>query len=83
MTVATFAGFARGFRNSRASDTSDTNRKPTTPRADKGDPEPERRQLRGQIAGIIQELLNTPELSDTDRRLLYISNAVVFLLAGR
>lgn len=84
MTVATFADFTRGFRNSSASsDTSDTTRKPTTPKAGKGDSETKRRQLRGQVAGIIQELLNTPELSDTDRRMLNISGAVAFLLAGR
>ena len=42
-----------------------------------------RRQLRGQMAGIIQDLLNLPTLSDADRRLLNISSAVAHLLARR
>jgi hypothetical protein len=44
------------------------------------DPDSKRRQLRGQIAGIIQELTNLPQLSHTDRRLLMISSAVALLL---
>ena len=43
----------------------------------------ERREFRGQIAGIIQELYNFSELTDNDRRVLNISSAVAFLLAGR
>ena len=46
-------------------------------------PDEKRRQLRGQIAGIIQELHNVSELTDTDRRVLNISRAVAFLLEGR
>ncbi len=83
MTIATFADYTRGFRNSSAINTSDSNRKPTRPKAVSRDPETKRRQLRGQIAGIIHELLNLATLSDTDRRLLNISSAVAFLLAGR
>lgn len=82
MTVATFADFTRGFRNSSASDTSYKNRKPTT-KADNGDSETKRRQLLGQIAGIVQELHHLPEFTNTDRRLLNLSSAVAFLLAGR
>ena len=43
-------------------------------------PDEKRRQLRGQVAGIVQELHNLPELTDTDRR---VSRAVAFLLEGR
>ena len=43
----------------------------------------ERRRLRGQIAGLIQEGHNLPELTDNDRRVLNISRAVAFLLEGR
>jgi hypothetical protein len=46
-------------------------------------PDEERRQLRGQMAGITEELSNLPTLSDTDRRVLSISRAVAYLLAGR
>ena len=42
-----------------------------------------RREFRGQIAGIIQELYNFSELTDTDHRVLNISSAVAFLLAER
>jgi hypothetical protein len=45
-------------------------------------PDEKRRQLCGQIAGIIQELTSLPTLSDTDRRLLNISSAVALLLSG-
>jgi hypothetical protein len=45
-------------------------------------PDEKRRQLTGQIAGIIQELVNLPTLTDTDRRLLNLSSAVALLLAG-
>ena len=41
-----------------------------------------RRQLCGQITGIIQELVNLPTLTDTDRRLLNLSSALAFLLSG-
>jgi hypothetical protein len=44
-------------------------------------PDEKRRQLCGRIAGIIQELLNLPTLTDTDRRLLNLSSALVFLLS--
>jgi hypothetical protein len=46
-------------------------------------PDEKRRQLRGQVAGIVQELHNLPELTDTDRGVLNISDAVAFLLEGR
>jgi hypothetical protein len=42
-----------------------------------------RRRLRGQIAGLIQELRKLSELTDTDHRVLNISRAVAFLLEGR
>ena len=45
-------------------------------------PDEKRRQLCGQITGIIQELLNLPTLTDTDRRLLNLSSALAFLLSG-
>lgn len=81
MTTTTFADFARGFwdNSARASKPRPTAPRPTA----NGDSETKRRQLRGQIAGIIQELLNLPTLSDADRRLLNISSAVAHLLAGR
>ena len=44
-------------------------------------PDEKRRQLGGQITGIIQELLNLPTLTDTDRRLLNLSSALAFLLS--
>ena len=79
--IATFADFTRGLwgNSARASKPRPTGPKPTA----NDDPEARDRQLRGQIAGIIQELLNLPTLSDTDRRLLNLSSAVAFLLAGR
>ena len=43
----------------------------------------ERRQLREQVAGIVQELHNVSKLTDTDCRVLNISRAVAFLLEGR
>ena len=45
-------------------------------------PDEKRRQLCGQITGIIQELLNLPTLTDTDRRLLNLSSTLAFLLSG-
>jgi hypothetical protein len=45
-------------------------------------PDEKRRELCGRIAGIIQELLNLPTLTDTDRRLLNLSSALAFLLSG-
>jgi hypothetical protein len=45
-------------------------------------PDEKGRQLCGQITGIIQELLNLPTLTDTDRRLLNLSSAVALLLSG-
>ena len=45
-------------------------------------PDEKRRQLCGQITGIIQELLNLPTLTNTDRRLLNLSSALAFLLSG-
>jgi hypothetical protein len=45
-------------------------------------PDEKRRQLCGQMAGIVQEFLNLPTLSDTDRRILNISSAVALLLSG-
>jgi hypothetical protein len=81
MTTTTFADFARGFwdNSARASKPRPTAPKPTV----SGDSEARRRQLCGQMAGIIQDLLNLPTLSDADRRCLSISSAVAFLLAGR
>jgi hypothetical protein len=77
--MTSFADFTKDFRNSSATD---TNRKPTRPKPRGFDPETKHRQLIGQISGIIQELLNLPELSDSDRRILSISSAVAFLLSG-
>jgi hypothetical protein len=78
--VTKFYDYIKGFRSSSAADASC---KPPTPQpAVNGDSEAKRRQLRGQIAGALQELLNSPELSDADRRLLIISSAVAFLLSG-
>ena len=81
MTTTTFADFARGFwdNSARASKPRPTIPRPTA----NGDSATKRRQLCGQMAGIIQDLSNLPTLSDADRRLLSISNAVGFLLAGR
>jgi hypothetical protein len=73
-----FKDFTAGFRNStpRLS-------KHTTDAPKLKVPDDKRRQLIGQIARVIHELGNTPALSDTDRRLLNISSAVAYLLAGR
>jgi hypothetical protein len=73
-----FAEFTKTFQG-----TSPMKSKPTAPPPDtKSGTGDKRRQLRGQIAGIIQELLNVQTLSDTDRRLLNISSAVALLLDG-
>ena len=69
----TFADFARRFRDKPAQTSKP---RPTTLNS-------KRRQLTGQIADIIQELHNLPELTDTDHRVLNISSAVAFLLAER
>ena len=75
----TFFGFTRD-RNSIAAK---TNREPAKPKPIGIDPQTKRRHLNGQIAGITQELLNLPQLSDTDRRILAICSAVALLLGGR
>ncbi len=74
-----FKDFTRGFHDSPTP----SPRKPITPRPAAYAAPGKRQQLRGQIAGIIQELLNLPALSDTDRRFLNIASAVAYLLAGR
>lgn len=74
----TFLGFTRD-RNSIAAK---MNRKPTSQKPIGIDPQTKRRQLTGQVAGITQELLNLPQLSDTDRRILTVSSAVALLLSG-
>jgi hypothetical protein len=75
----TFADFAKGFwdKPARASKPRPTTLKYTA----KGDPEALR--YRVQLAGIIQELVEVPSASDTDRRVLNISRAVAFLPEGR
>ena len=75
--IASFSDYTRGFRNSSLSQ---AKRQPTAP---KTTPESKTRQLRGLMTAIIQELVNLPELSDSDRRTLSICSAVAFLLAGR
>ena len=76
--TTSFAEFTSTFQGSAP-----MNRHPTPPPPGaKNDSGEKRRQLRGPIAGIVQELLNLPRLSDTDRRLLNISSAVAHLLAG-
>jgi len=71
--MRTFADFARGFWDKPAQTSKP---RPTTLNS-------KRREFRGQIVGIIQELYSFSELTDTDRRVLNISSAVAFLLAGR
>ena len=73
-----FKDFTKGFHDSP----SPSPRKPGTPRPAVNAAPGKRQQLRGQIGGIIQELLNLPALSDTDRRLLNIASALAYLLAG-
>lgn len=75
----TFADYTKGFRNS----TPMKHRTPTTTHSANSKGEEKRRQLMGQMARIIQELLNLQALSDTDSRILSISSAVAYLLAGR
>ena len=77
----TFADFAKGFwdKPTRTSRPRSTKLKSTVT----ADSEPKSRQLTEQMADIIQELHNLPELTDTDRRVLNIGSAVAFLLAGR
>jgi len=77
----TFANFAKGFwdKPTRTSKPRATTLKSSVT----ADSEPERLHLTEQVAGIIQELHNLPELTDTDRRTLSISSAVAFLLEGR
>ena len=76
----TFADFAKGFWDKP---TRTCKPRPTTLESTvTADSEPKSRQLTEQIAGIIQELHNLPELTDTDRRVLNIGSAVAFLLAG-
>ena len=77
----TFADFAKGFwdKPTRSWRPRATTLKSTVT----ADSEPKRRQLRGQVAGVVQELHNLPEPTDTDRRVLNISGAVAFLLEGR
>ncbi len=78
--VMKFFNYTKGFGNSSVSD---TKRRSATPKPTvNGDPDAKRRQLCGQMARIIQELLNLPELSDADRRILSICSAVAFLLSG-
>jgi hypothetical protein len=76
----TFPDFAKGFWDKP---TRTYKPRPTTLKFTVTADSEERRELRGQIAGIIQELHNLPELTDTDRRVLNISRAVEFLLEGR
>ena len=62
--TTTFADFAKGFWDKPARVSKP---KPNTPKPSvNGDPEATRCQE--QIAAIVQELLNLPALSDTDRR---------------
>jgi hypothetical protein len=77
--TTTFSDFAKGFWDKPASKPRSTTPKPTVT----ADSEPQRRQLRGQMTDIVQELHNLPELTDTDHRVLNISRAVAFLLEGR
>jgi hypothetical protein len=72
-----FSDYTKGFRNSMGPR---TNPKLDPPKS--AEPGAKRRQLAGQIAGITQELVNLPTLTDTDRRLLNLSSAVSLLLAG-
>jgi len=73
-----FKDFTRGFHNNPSPQ---PHKSPTLrPRLNAAPGK--RQQLRGQIGGIIQELLNLPALSDTDRRMLNISSALAYLLAG-
>ena len=76
--VMRFADYTRGFHTPS---TGPSTRQPIAPRP--FSPDMKMRQLRGQVAGVIQELLNQSQLSDTDRRILIISAAVQFLLSGR
>ena len=77
----TFADFAKGFWDKP---TRTCRPRPTTLESTvTADSEPKSRQLTEQMADIIQELHNLPELTRTDRRVLNISSAVAFLLAGR
>jgi hypothetical protein len=79
-----FSDYTKGFRNTAQVDMRNRPAQPTRPKsAPSIEPETKRRQIVGQIARIIQELLNQPQLSDTDRRLLNVSSAVAYLLAGR
>jgi hypothetical protein len=79
-----FSDYTKGFRNTAQIDKRNRAVPATPPKPFSNiDAETKRRQIVGQIAGITQELLNLPELSDTDRRLLNISGAVAYLLAGR
>jgi hypothetical protein len=76
----TFADFAKGFWDKPAQASKP---RPTTLKSIVTADSEERRQLTEQMADIIQELHNLPELTDTDRRVLSISSAVAFLLEGR
>ena len=75
--TTSFADFTKTFQGSAP-----VKHKTTPPHFAKDESGDKRRQLRGQIAGIVQELLNLPTLSDTDRRLLNISSAVALLMDG-
>ena len=81
MMTRTFADFAKGFWDKP---TRTSKPRPTTLRYTvTADSESKRLKLTEQMAGIMQELHNLPELTDTDRRVLSVSRAVAFLLEGR
>jgi len=77
-TILDFKDFTKGLDTSTEA--------PARPRPRTREPfgnftvEDKRRQLVGQVARVIQELLNQGRLSDTDRRLLMIASAVKLLL---
>jgi hypothetical protein len=74
-----FKGYTSAFGNP----TPASNPESPVPKRPGVDPDAKRRQLVGQIAGIIQELTNQAQLCHTDRRLLMISSAVALLLTGK
>jgi hypothetical protein len=79
MMTRTFADFAKGFWDKP---TQTFKPRPTTLRYTAKNGDPEALRYREQLAGLTQELLELPSVSDTDRRLLNISRAVAFLLEG-
>ena len=78
-TVLTFRDYTRGFRDTPRPPQHSKRRLPRP--FSNVDPVDKRRHLVGQIAGIVQELLNQEQLSHTDRRLLIVARVVQFLLA--